>query len=424
MKPISKIALTFAITLFVAGGTFAAYKLLEKGKLKPEQMTGWRTEVLAGVVEQVTYSNGDYKKFDRDGNLTEEKNGKQIYSFQYENLQRYHDKWEDFYNITYNDSMRVVTMDDSIHAAVEYTFDSRGRIKSSLERPLPYINLKTEYIYNDESFLPSQIRYTISDKNDVHNGASAQTFAYTEIDGQGNWLKCKVEVKTEKETFTQELERIITYYTEAVLPQPAIAKIAADASADKKPDSDCLKNLKKLFAEKKYIYHWDECPDQITKWEEPFITGLDYMEKHSFEEFRGPRLSRQWEVRKIDVGAKTVGLIEWTPQIFFNEIDRYIPEYREVSDKIRSLWLNADYENEVMPIACTIIFYTINQGPGIGYIPMQKEYYKNAYAQVYFKNGLVVEGMERDFPGITSNPWGARVILDQRGNLVRFIPRR
>ncbi len=206
-------------------------------------------------------------------------------------------------------------------------------------------------------------------------------------------------------------------------------KTATNASdTDKKAESDCEKNLKKLFAENRNIQYGDECPENITKWQEPFITGYEYVKKTKPEPFSGVPISKNWDIRELPIGARMIYLVPWTRSLFFKDIKRYIPENRDFSEmfgKEREIWYYMDpldTELETMVIEAYLMFYSPFEGPG--YIPMQKQYYRNTYVEVYFSNGLVVKGMERDFPGIADNPHSARVLLDQKGNLVKFYPKK
>jgi len=159
-------------------------------------MSGCKTFALAGHVEKVTYSNGDYMIFDRNGNLTEEKKGDNISQQQYENFE----------------------------------FDQLGRIKSKADQEQYRYRLKINYIYRGSEFLPYQVETQFG--NEVEEFVRTETYTYTETDSQGNWLKCTVQIKqegsytdfdtdTEKkynDTSSKQLTRTVTYHSGETAP--------------------------------------------------------------------------------------------------------------------------------------------------------------------------------------------------------------
>ncbi len=188
----------------------------------------------------------------------------------------------------------------------------------------------------------------------------------------------------------------------------------------KKTENNCEKNLKKLFAENTSIEYEDECTESITKWTEPFMTGLQLknMLGERVKPFEGVWLRDSWEVREYVFGGRLVYLIPWTYKMFFNDVKRYIPQQYDENtlEKIRA----CNKGEEGMRVAATVIFYSPFEGTGL--IQTQASFSNNAYVQVYFENGLMVEGMERDFPRISSNPYKAWITVDKYGNLARFFP--
>jgi len=191
----------------------------------PEQpMSRCKTMALAGHVEKVTYINGDYVMFDRNGNMTEEKKDGNVSTWQYENPNRYRNG--DFYNIEYNETMRMEVWDSgtSERLSVDYEFDKLGRIMSVIDAKYSY-NRRINYIYQGTDFLPYQVVINYGDESG-YNSVIIETYTYTEIDRQGNWLKCTVQIKQEENYFDWDTEteqntnkttsnqrtRTITYY--------------------------------------------------------------------------------------------------------------------------------------------------------------------------------------------------------------------
>jgi len=186
--------------------------------LKPEDMTGWKTRELLGEVKKVAYSDGSYIKFNRDGNITDEKVNDITYTRKWKNPLQYKLKGGLILNVTFNDSMRIEKSEDGF--GNEYVFDQRGRVilfKTNLG------DKKEKYYYKGKSFLPFQKVEGFWDESGFH--LFIKTYTYTEFDKQGNWLKCTVEVAyniLDEEILTNEidlgekesynLERTIEYY--------------------------------------------------------------------------------------------------------------------------------------------------------------------------------------------------------------------
>ncbi len=174
-----------------------------------------------------------------------------------------------------------------------------------------------------------------------------------------------------------------------------------------------------------------ECPENVTQWTEPFITGAEYLKKSVPKSFSGVALQKDWDLQSCpDFWSRKTYLVEWTQRsgnMFFlmQNQKRYVPPLCDDGTlKKIGMCRNRCVNNkaEEMEIAATLVFYYPSIFNMNRYATSQKEHYKNVYVKVYFTNGIVVEGMERDFPHITDNPQSARIILDNMGNLVSFIP--
>ena len=150
-------------------------------------MSECKAMVLAGAVAKVTYSNGDYETFDRNGNMTDEKKEGRATGQQY-----------------------------------DYEFDQLGRIKSKVDKEEYRYRSSINYIYRGNDFLPYQ--RVISFSSEVEEAVTTETYTYTEKDSQGNWLKCTVQIKqvgsftdwgTEEKinkTSSKQITRSITYH--------------------------------------------------------------------------------------------------------------------------------------------------------------------------------------------------------------------
>ncbi len=177
--------------------------------LRPEDMTGWKTKVLLGPVEKVTYSNGDYVAFDRNGNVVEESDpwrSGDPRTYQYESPYRYTMYHVNHYGIEYNDSMRmeVYTGDTTERLSIDYLFDDRGRIKSKSGWDIvDGGEVDIQYIYNNNSFLPYQMIKT-EYSGDGEEFITTETYNYTEIDKHGNWLKCDVTEQIESDYWDED----------------------------------------------------------------------------------------------------------------------------------------------------------------------------------------------------------------------------
>ena len=190
-------------------------------------MTGWKAMALAGRVEKITYPNGDYVMFDRNGNITEEKNGEYTSTRLYEHPRRYRrDQGASAWNITFTDSKRMEVDEDNswMEYRIDFEFDNLGRVSSQANTLHHTIHQSKTYVYNNNGFLPYQIVHGYSDE--YGNSVTTETYTYTETDKQGNWLKCNVHLKMEGtwwdeesdsekksvETDSKRMTRTIAYY--------------------------------------------------------------------------------------------------------------------------------------------------------------------------------------------------------------------
>jgi hypothetical protein len=204
-------------------------------------MSGWIIEGLAGGVEQVTYTNGDFVKFNRCGNIIEKKSSQSFFfslqklTFTYKTPLRYtlqykieDERVERTFEIEYNDTMRVEKDRNGI--SFEYVFDrlpSRTRIAKT--RTFYHQGgCETEYIYRDNGFLPQ--KEIIVYGGETTTTYITSTYEYLKFDKQGNWLQCRKKEKTtvyqddyeyvnegdpiflSEKTVTHTLTRSIKYY--------------------------------------------------------------------------------------------------------------------------------------------------------------------------------------------------------------------
>ena len=174
---------------------------------KPEQKTASAAMALIGPVEKITYQHGNYTKFDRKGNIIEEKVGGEIYAYPYENPYRYRGHNGDYYNIVYNDSMRMEVWDSGTdeHISVDYLFDKQGRISSRTQ--LNYSDGHIiHFIYKGNEKLPYQRIFNIWDESGFTSKIT-ETYDYMEFDKYGNWLKSNIEVKQEEWQYDTDTDK-------------------------------------------------------------------------------------------------------------------------------------------------------------------------------------------------------------------------
>ena len=174
---------------------------------KPEQKTASAAMALIGPVEKITYQHGNYTKFDRKGNIIEEKVGGEIYAYPYENPYRYRGHNGDYYNIVYNDSMRMEVWDSGTdeRLSVDYLFDRRGRISSRTQLKYSDGNI-IQFFYKDNERLPYQRIFNSWDDSGFSSKIT-ETYEYTEIDKYGNWVKSNLEVKQEEWQYDTDADK-------------------------------------------------------------------------------------------------------------------------------------------------------------------------------------------------------------------------
>jgi hypothetical protein len=205
-------------------------------------MSGWVIEGLAGCVEQVTYTNGDIIKFDRNGNITEKSGfnsfffGSQNIRFVYETPLRYtlqykigKDSKECGFEIRYNDSdttrIEMHIQPCYLDLYFEYKFDVRPKRSRIVRVRNSYTQYggETEYVYSGDGFLPRKEISRYGGDANTETVITA-TYKYLKLDEYGNWLQCRKTVRTavynededlilvSDETKTHELTRSIKYY--------------------------------------------------------------------------------------------------------------------------------------------------------------------------------------------------------------------
>lgn len=165
-------------------------------KLKPEQMTGWKTQSIQGKVNKVTYSDGHFVEFNKDGNIIKENPDlSTVYEYNYVSANRY-TFYNEAYNVIYNDSMRIEKWDNQHEdLTTDFVFDALGRIKKKNKVGYgEWINI--EYFYKNKDVLPHKVVETLG----WEDGYTVETSlcTYTQKDKEGNWLACSIERKTEE----------------------------------------------------------------------------------------------------------------------------------------------------------------------------------------------------------------------------------
>lgn len=198
--------------------------------LSPDQMTGWKTNLLQGNVKQVSQSDGAQLIFNRDGNLVEEKRKDgMVLKNEYGDATHYlrtlpEDPYP--YEITFTaDTRSEMWYNTHENLGTIYTFDNRGRL---VGENVPGYGTSTniEYFYNGEELLPYK---TVLTENDYDwEGRETSEYTYHQTDEHGNWTKCSVK-SVKRESYYDEnagrdrvttspatradLTRTITYFT-------------------------------------------------------------------------------------------------------------------------------------------------------------------------------------------------------------------
>lgn len=175
--------------------------------LKPEQMTASAVMALFGPVEKLSYQQGSYTKFDKNGNIIEEKIDREVYVYSYETPYRYRDSKGEYFNIVFNDSMRMEVWDSGTdeHISVDYLFDKQGRISSRTQ--LNYSDGHIiHFIYKGNEKLPYQRIFNIWDESGFTSKIT-ETYDYMEFDKYGNWLKSNIEVKQEEWQYDTDTDK-------------------------------------------------------------------------------------------------------------------------------------------------------------------------------------------------------------------------
>jgi hypothetical protein len=242
MKKISVLKMMAVAVLAVAvsacgGGSGSGLKFEDKSD---------RTVMgLVGDVASVTYPNGDYAKFDRKGNLIEQKTDGTVTARTYANPKRYSEKGS-FYNIVLSDTMRVDVWDNrNERLTVDYTFDRQGRIVGRAQVDYGW-GTGIKYVYKGDGILPAQeIRSSGSD--DGSWDEETRTYDYTKTDQQGNWTKCKVKAVTvtqlvddltgedlpqTTQTETLNLERTVEYHLPPAKPKDGQITMTIESKSD------------------------------------------------------------------------------------------------------------------------------------------------------------------------------------------------
>lgn len=164
---------------------------------KEQIMNGRKTQLLYGNVSKVTYTDGNFAEFNKDGNIVRKKENynNTIWEYDYVNNKRYILQNEP-YNIIYNDSMRIEMWDSREQLSIDYTFDSKGRLIEVSEVNYGWYT-NTKYHYKDDEILP--YKEIMIGGDETGETISTSFYTYIEIDHKGNWLSCNIETISESE---------------------------------------------------------------------------------------------------------------------------------------------------------------------------------------------------------------------------------
>lgn len=197
--------------------------VVSSAKLKPEQMTGWRSKGLYGRVKTVVDNKGDVTTFNPLGNIIGVKwksGGGNDYL--YTAPTRYTINEYGPFNITFTDNKRIETNTKEPDIPDQYTFDSAGRIIEYQYLSCP-ARATERYAYKGSEKLPYKM--VLHNCDEYGDYLHTDIYQYITIDAHGNWTKRRVnsslkteeyvenannKVTTETKTFYET--RTITYY--------------------------------------------------------------------------------------------------------------------------------------------------------------------------------------------------------------------
>jgi len=195
-------------------------------------MSGRKTVLIYGTASKVTYPDGSFIEFYKDGSIARRKDSDStdIINYSYVTGNRYKIGNDSYINITYTNNSRHEITDDSEKLETSYEFDNKGRLSKEGDAE-NYIH-SVEYFYKDNELLP----YKVVDKwNDEYlTVTTTSLYKYKAIDNNGNWLSCDIEntiinepnkeldpdgtvtnlKETTTETENKSLTRKIEYYSE------------------------------------------------------------------------------------------------------------------------------------------------------------------------------------------------------------------
>jgi len=192
--------------------------------VKPQidnSMTGRKTVLIYGPASKVTYSDGRFYEFNKDGNIVRKKDdiSNPIVEYRYVNKNRYMIE-NDRYNITYTKNSRHEIWDSSEKLEACYEFDNKGRLSKESPISYDYELISMQYYYKDNELLPYKVVTEIGDEQ--RSETTTSLYTYKTIDNNGNWTSCDIKntitvesnednsKKVSKEN--QSLTRKIEYY--------------------------------------------------------------------------------------------------------------------------------------------------------------------------------------------------------------------
>lgn len=169
----------------------AATNVSVNSSSKDDGMSGRKTVLIFGQVSKVTYSDGRFYEFNKDGNIVRKKDdliSNNIVIYSYVNKNRYKIE-NDAYNITYTKNSRHEIWDNPEKLETFYEFDNQGRL--SKEGKKDYFEFSVLYYYKDNETQP----YKVVEKTGDEGGSQTTTslYNYKTFDNNGNWLSCDIK---------------------------------------------------------------------------------------------------------------------------------------------------------------------------------------------------------------------------------------
>jgi hypothetical protein len=210
----------------VIAAAIACFMVGKTGRLQLEQMNDRQIRMLAGQVVRISYPGmSGYGTFTPEGELMSEDNsdtGGRCITRRYLSANYYKDEYSNLYKIEYGKRTRTDTRVNRKEDAPDittYKFDRRGRL---ILRTKHFGNKTVQTIEcfyaGDDEFLP--VKEVVGYDGEEESYITTMNYRYDEIDKQGNWTKCTIDMLSEPdEPQTVRMKRKIEYHVDYWAPK-------------------------------------------------------------------------------------------------------------------------------------------------------------------------------------------------------------